>query len=339
MNQKVKLLLCLLGASALLASVAVAASSPSVSTGRATAVKSFSAVLNGTINPNGSSTHYRFELGLNKSYGITVASNHAVYGTRSVSVKLTARHLLPGTTYHYRLVATNGVGSSFGADRKFKTAGNPPPGAATGPATDIGKHSAFVTGVINPHHEQTQYVFQYGVSKAYNVETFQKTVAASSKPVTVAELLTGLAAGTTYHYRLVAMHGSAVVQAGRDSIFFTQPARRPRPRVRARVKPHHARRAPFVFTISGRVKGPRWIPRYASCFSNLLVKFFRGRRRVAVIVIPVLPDCRFSGQAVFRHLPGRRGRHRHVRLRVVIHFRGNGYLAPANAPRKRVLLG
>ena len=57
MNRNLKLMIVMLAASGLLAGIAVAAASPSVTTGKATSITSSSAVLNGTINPNGNTAH------------------------------------------------------------------------------------------------------------------------------------------------------------------------------------------------------------------------------------------------------------------------------------------
>ena len=44
-------------------------------------------------------------------------------GSQPVSILL--QNLSPGTTYHYRLVATNGGGTAYGADGTFTTAEYP----------------------------------------------------------------------------------------------------------------------------------------------------------------------------------------------------------------------
>jgi len=339
MNRTLKLVLLMLAASGLLAGIAVAAASPSVTTGKATSITSSSAALNGTINPNGNTAHYEFQIGLTKSYGVTVAAKHGVSGTKPAAVKLTVSHLLPGTVYHYRLEATNGAGSSLGADRTFRTAGNPPPEAATGPATNIGSTAATLTGVINPHNQETTYRFQLGTSTAYDLQTPDRTVPAGNSPVTVAVPVSGLGPATLYHFRLVALHGSSVVADGADSTFFTEPAKPATARVQARTTPHKARTAPFVFKTSGKLVGPSSFPAGTGCFDNAIVRFFLGHRQVAATVVSIQPDCSFSGQTVFNHLPRHRhGRHK-LRLRVVIHFNGNGYLAPANSSPSHVVLG
>ncbi len=59
-------------------------------------------------------------------------------------------------------MAANGSGSATGADHTFTTAGNPPPGVSTGPATQISKNAATLTAVVSPNKQATTYYFQYG---------------------------------------------------------------------------------------------------------------------------------------------------------------------------------
>ncbi len=219
-------------------------------------------------------------------------------------------------------------------DRTFKTSGNPPPGAATGPAYGVGTTVANVTGVINPHGQATSYVFEYGISTHYTAQTLPaRTVPAGNKPVIVAEQLTGLGPGTLYHYRLVALHGSTVVQNGADAMLFTEPTHRARPTVSYRIRPHRARSAPFTFTSTGRVAGAQQFPEFAACNGDAVVRFFGPHHRVGRLIVALQPDCTFSGVAVFARAP------RHRRLRVVVHFQGNGYLTPADGRTRHVVLG
>lgn len=95
---------------------------PSVQTTPATAVTSGSVVLNGTVNPGGRQTTYYFQYGTTSSYGSQTASVSAGSGTATVSVSATVcGTLLPGTIYHYRLVATNCAGTAYGGDATFTT--------------------------------------------------------------------------------------------------------------------------------------------------------------------------------------------------------------------------
>ena len=247
--------------------------------------------------------------------------------------------MIPGTTYHYRLVATNGAGTTIGADRTFTTAGNPPPSVATGPATQVGKNSATVTAVISPNKQATTYYFQYGTSTAYGAQTIPATVAAGTAPVTVAITLTGLEARTIFHYRVVALHGNTAPQPGLDATLMTLPRHRPAPRIRARTTPSHDAHKPFVFTTSGTVKGPNWIPSIYDCRGNVTVRFLFGGRRIGSTLLPLQPNCKFAGQTVFNHLPHHGHLPRPVTLTVVVRYAGNGYLTPRKASPETIKEG
>lgn len=320
------------------AAVAYAGSSPTISTQSPTSITSSSAVLHGTVNPNGSDTSYSFQWGLTNQYGLTSASHGAGHGTKPVAVKTTITHLLPGTVYHYRLTAQNRSGQSASADRTFKTAGTAPPDAATGPASLVGPNTATVSAVINPHGAATTWLFEIGLSTAYGYKTIGGTVPAGSAPVTVQQTLNGLQPGITWHYRVVAYHGGSVVAAGVDATFITEPSPRPIPRVGSHTSPGRDRRAPYTFTTSGSVHGPAAFPSSLECTGGIVVRFQRGRRVIGGGLVPVQPDCTFSTQTTFRHIPGGSA-HNPVRLRVSVRFAGNGYLAPANAAAHSVRLG
>jgi phosphodiesterase/alkaline phosphatase D-like protein len=316
--------------------VAVAASSPTVATGGHTHVTDTSAVLHGSVNPNGSATTYYFQWGLTNAYGVQSVAHSAGHGAKPVPVSATAGGLIPGTTYHYRLVATNGAGTTVGADRTFNTAGNPPPNVATGPASQVGKNSVTVTGVISPNKQATSYYFQWGTSTSYGQQTIAATVPAGTVPVTVAASIQGLEARTIFHYRLVALHGNTPPQPGLDATFMTLPRHRPVPRIHARTRPAHVAHKPFLFTTSGSVKGPNWIPGAFDCRGNVTVRFLLGRRTVGSTLVPLQPNCTFSGQTAFARAPGRS---RPATLTVRVRFAGNGYLTPTRAVSENVTVG
>lgn len=79
----------------------------------------------GSLNPNGQNTSYFFQWGTTAAYGNstplqTLEAGGAI-GWFPVSADLTG--LIPSTTYHYRLIATNNAGSAFGDDQSFTTLG------------------------------------------------------------------------------------------------------------------------------------------------------------------------------------------------------------------------
>jgi hypothetical protein len=97
---------------------------PAVSTKEASSVTSVSAELNGTVNPNGEDTTYFFEYGEDSSYGTSSPPEEAGLGTSDVSVSADVSGLSKNTTYHFRLVAVNSGGTTYGQDMILKTNGD-----------------------------------------------------------------------------------------------------------------------------------------------------------------------------------------------------------------------
>ena len=81
---------------------------------RPSSVGSTSATLNGKVDPNGRSTTYFFEYGTTTAYGTKTSSSSAGSGTSATSVSKAVNGLKPGTTYHFRLVATSDAGTVDG---------------------------------------------------------------------------------------------------------------------------------------------------------------------------------------------------------------------------------
>jgi hypothetical protein len=101
--------------------LAATGSPPAVTTGAAGSIGSTSATVNGTVNPSGQPTTYSFEYGTTTSYGSQTASQDAGSGTSDVNVSANLTGLSTGTTYHYRLDATNASGTTYGSDQTFTT--------------------------------------------------------------------------------------------------------------------------------------------------------------------------------------------------------------------------
>jgi hypothetical protein len=336
MRRKFQVLAAVVMGSAILAGAAGAATSPSVVTGGTSSVKQTSATLHGTVNPNGSSTTYFFQWGPTNGYGDTGRTFSAGNGTTAKSVADGVGGLTPGTTYHYRLVATNQFGTTTGADRTFTTAGPPPPGVATGPATALSATGATLTGTVNPSHATTSWWFNWGSSTSYTQQTVHQTLSSTTTPQNVAASLQGLlAAGTIYHYQLVASHSGSTTY-GSDGTFMTYPGRRPIPQITASIHPRRVHQAPYAFTTTG-VVGSTWIPQQYACQGNVTIRFFRGLRQVGFTLAGVQPNCTFSGQSVFSSLP--RHTQAPVHLRVVIRFISTPYLAGNRARYQHVTLG
>ncbi len=339
MKGKISSLLGALAVAGALAGGATAAASPSVSTGAATHIKQMSAVLNGTVNPNSASTSYYFQWGLTTTFGVNSRLTKAGSGTKPMGVKTTAVNLIPGTVYHYRLLAVSRFGTTAGSDRTFKTTGPPPATVQTGPAANVTTSAATLTGVLNPNGAATNWQFQYGLTTSYTATTNGGALSSGKTPVVVSEPITGLARGTIFHYRLVAYHGAKVSSVGADGVFMTEPSPRPVPTLTTSTQPGRRRHTPYVFTTSGHVGGPSWIPGTFDCTGYVAVRFYLGRRDLTFTLLPVAPNCTFSGQTAFSHLPGRGAANRRVKLTVFTRFHGNGYLTPRRGRARVVSLG
>ncbi len=77
--------------------------------------------LTGTVDPKGSETDYYFEYGKTTAYGasIPVSGVSAGSGESNVKVSESPGGLEPDTKYHFRLVATNGTSTTYGADKEL----------------------------------------------------------------------------------------------------------------------------------------------------------------------------------------------------------------------------
>lgn len=328
-------------ATASFAGVAAAAAPPSVKSGKATQVRENSAVLNGAVNPNGGSTTYYFQWGLTTSYGSNGTPRSAGTGVKATGVHWTATGLVQGTGYHYRLVATNQFGTTFGTDRTFKTAGRTPPGVLTGAAGRLSTTGATLVGVVYPQGLATSWSFQWGTTNGYLYSTAVQKLAPSSTPQVVSFPLQPLAPGVVYHFRLVASHGASATTYGSDAMFMTYPSPRPVPLVQASTRPLRARSRPYVLSTSGRVVGPSTIPSQYACNGNVTIRFFRGGRQVGFTLAGIQPNCTFAARTVFGVIPGGRRLHPHrpVQLRVVIRSISNNYLSTNRAGIEHVKLG
>ncbi len=107
-------------------SFTTAAPAPQVVASAAGPVSTTSAVLAGTVNPEGLSTTYSFQYGpadcaSNPCTTVPATPQSAGTGTDRVFEAESVSGLEPGTKYHFRLLATNGTGSGVSDDRTFTT--------------------------------------------------------------------------------------------------------------------------------------------------------------------------------------------------------------------------
>jgi plastocyanin len=192
---------------------------PVVATNPATLIASFSATLNGSLNPHGLTTTVYFQYGTTTSYGSNTPMQTQTGNTyRNISANISG--LNPNTVYHFRIVATNSAGTRFGGDRMFTTlAPTGPPVSITNPATLIAAFSAALNASVDPHGLPTSVHFQYGTTTSYGLTT-APTNHSGNTYVNISRGISGLTANTTYHFRVVSTN-TAGTTFGNDRIFTT----------------------------------------------------------------------------------------------------------------------
>ncbi len=199
-------------------------SKPSLVNVSASVVAQTTGTLNATIDPGHADTTYHFEYGTSAAYGASVPVPDADIGSGlegSVVVGQQLAGLQPGTVYHYRVVATNALGQTVGADQTLATLPPEPPVVSTGQASGVAQNTAMLTGSVDTRGFETGYEFDLGVDTSYGTRIFGD---AGSEPGanTFTASLQGLMPGTTYHYRILATNAFGTVY-GADQTFTMAP--------------------------------------------------------------------------------------------------------------------
>jgi hypothetical protein len=202
---------------------------PGVETLKASSVGRREATLKGSVNPEGTETKSYFEYGLKEAkegkYQHKTAEVGAGSGKSTVQEPQVITGLEPGTTYHFRIVASNSNGVSDGNDQTFTTkAKAPAPAATTGSATGVNETGATLSGTVNPNEAETKYYFEYGLKEAeggkYEHRTAEASAGSGTSNIEESKGIVGLEKGTTYHFRLVASNESGTTY-GADKTFTT----------------------------------------------------------------------------------------------------------------------
>jgi WD40-like Beta Propeller Repeat len=204
---------------------------PDVVTGAVSGVKARSATLNGTVDPDeaGAATcHFAWGTSVALGKVAPCEPEGVADGGSAVGVHAALSGLVPDTTYYYRLQASNAAGSNPGEasqDGEFTTPG---PGVEEESASAVTSVSATLGARIDPNNAATTYYFQYGTSASYGTTLPVLPglgLGAGKGAEVVAVHLQGLAAGSTYHYRVVAVSeagGEPVTVEAPDETFTTQ---------------------------------------------------------------------------------------------------------------------
>jgi PKD repeat protein len=188
---------------------------PTAVTGPAGGLTGNEATLNAVVLPNLIDTTAYFEWGATTNYGNTTLTQFVSGTIIGASVSESLAGLLPATLYHFRVVAYNSSGTSFGADVEFSTLS--PPTVETQPPTALSGNGGTFNGVVNPNGGDTEAHFEWGTDTSYG-NTTPAQILSGSASVLLTETLFELSPGATYHYRVVASN-SVGSSAGLDQSF------------------------------------------------------------------------------------------------------------------------
>jgi hypothetical protein len=159
---------------------------PTSTSTTASGVTDSGAQLRGKVNPNGQSTTYYFEYGTTTAYGTTTSVGEAGAGEVPLEFSQAISGLSSGTSYQYRIVATNASGTTVGENSTFKTprkwrlqsAPSPSEGKPTrfGGVSCPSTATCFAVGDIEPTVENPQMLAERWNGTSWAVQSLSPTL-------------------------------------------------------------------------------------------------------------------------------------------------------------------
>jgi sugar lactone lactonase YvrE len=195
-----------------------------VVTTSATEIGQESITLNGEFNGNGEDTHYYFEYGLTTKYGQVSeeapgSDAGSPNGTTAISSEITDYEGYE--TYHYRVVAVNPVGTTYGSDMTVTTLPAELPIVDETAASEIEPTAATLEAQVTPNRWATLFTFQYGPTASYGESTeIAGPIGDDQFPHPVSQSVKGLEPATIYHFRVIAINYTGTTY-GPDQTFQT----------------------------------------------------------------------------------------------------------------------
>jgi len=194
---------------------------PQPTTEPATEVGETSLTMTGQVDPKANGEDHGpiaecfFEWGTTRAYGHTASCEQTTPYSTTEAVTAKLKGLTPivdlpvGTTYHYRLIASNQKGATGqGRDQTAKT--HAPPQIEGVSSSHVTATSAELDATVNPNGLATKYRFEYGTTTSYGESTPGAEI--SDELFTIQKVhaeISNLQRGVTYHFRLVAENALA----------------------------------------------------------------------------------------------------------------------------------
>ncbi len=193
---------------------------PALSTGSVINITATTASSGGNITSDGGAGVTARGVCWGENANPTIMDSKTVDGNGTGQYTSTLTGLTAGSLFHVRAYATNSVGTAYGVNLSFTTLGKSPE-SITQPAANIGSSEATLNGTVNANDLSTAVTFDYGLSTSYG-----QTTTAAQSPLTgnsiknVSASISGLAPGTTYHYRVKSVNSIGTAY-GNDLTFIT----------------------------------------------------------------------------------------------------------------------
>ncbi len=155
----------------------------------------------------------RVSLDSTEAQGNGVSDHTAISADgRYVAFASTATNLVPADTNNMKDVFV-----------RYRDMSAVPPTVFTDPASTISQTSATLNGRINPRGTATTAWFEWGMTTSYGSVTSSQSLGGGPTTVAINQVITGLSANTTYHFRAVAENVPGQPVRGADQSFTTLP--------------------------------------------------------------------------------------------------------------------
>ncbi|MFH1188923.1 MAG: fibronectin type III domain-containing protein [bacterium] len=165
--------------------------------------------LQGSGDPNNTSTDAWFEYGTTTSLGRTTSTSSLGSGDSEQDYSIYVSSLSSNTTYYYRAVTRNYNGTAYGSIYNFTTnqtqlQQGDAPLATTNVSSGISETSATLNGSVTPRNSYTDTWFEYGTTMSLGWTTVTQSVGSSNYSQLVQKNVSNLSVNMTYYYRVVA---------------------------------------------------------------------------------------------------------------------------------------
>jgi hypothetical protein len=201
---------------------------PDVEIGQPTNFEPTSVTLHATVNSDGVETaQCVFEYGTTTAYGETAPCEPSQHLTGNAPVAVSAKltGITQGAIYHYRLVVENKEAAPNNTLKSFDSTTRPsgPPTVGLPYVDTVHADGAVFHDEIAAEGAPTTFHVLYGTADcvaepgACTTSPESASIGTSLKPALVSQQITGLEAGTTYHYLFVATNQSGTSESSEQS--------------------------------------------------------------------------------------------------------------------------